>query len=79
MTATSEYAFSVELLTTKFNVVASDVKEALVTVLPPGCKYAVVAYAHDGSRLMRRRPQRLARAWTALRRLLGQCKHRLSK
>ena len=44
----------------------------------PFVKYAVVAYAHDGCRLMQRRPQtRLARVWRALRCRL--CKRRLSK
>ena len=43
----------------------------------PFCKYAVVAYAHEGSRLMHRRPRtRLARTWKALRRLLDGCKRR---
>ena len=46
----------------------------------PFCKYAVVAYAHEGTRLMQRRPQtRLARTWKALRRLLDGCKRRYDK
>ena len=45
----------------------------------PFCKYAVVAYAHEGTRLVQRRPKtRLARAWKALRRLLDGCKRRYS-
>ena len=46
----------------------------------PFCKYAVVAYAHEGSRLMQRRPQtRLGRFWKALRRLRDGCKRRYHK
>ena len=46
----------------------------------PFCKYAVVAYAHEGTRLMQRRPRtRLGRFWRALRRLFGGCKRRYHK
>ena len=46
----------------------------------PFCKYAVVAYAHEGGRLMQRRPQtRLGRFWKALRRLRDGCKRRYNK
>ena len=46
----------------------------------PFCKYAVVAYAHEGGRLMQRRPQtRLGRFWRALRRLRDGCKRHYDK
>ena len=46
----------------------------------PFCKYAVVAYAHEGGRLFQRRPRtRWSRCLHALRRVFGLCKHRLDK
>ena len=46
----------------------------------PFCKYAVVAYAHEGSRLFPRRPRtRWTRVIQALRRVLGYCKRRYHK
>ena len=44
----------------------------------PFWKYAVVAYAHEGSRLMQRRPKtsRLAHVLESLRRMLRLCKRR---
>jgi hypothetical protein len=46
----------------------------------PFCKYAVVAYAHEGSRLFPRRPRtRWARVLNALRRVFDCCKRRYTK